>query len=67
LPPPRNTSGNPTLTSMGNTNLLAPQYQFLNDTKPLSDCQLAVRANASDGGNGGLGTNVVFVTHNSSV
>ena len=49
---------------MVNTNLFAPQYQFL---KPLSDYQLAVKANASDGGNGGLGTNVVFVTHNSGV
>jgi len=64
LPPPRNISGNPTLTSMVNTNLFAPQYQFL---KPLSDYQLAVKANASDGGNGGLGTNVVFVTHNSGM
>jgi hypothetical protein len=39
------------------------QFQFLDHAKPVSDYMLAKKANESDGGNGGLGTNVVFVTH----
>ena len=39
------------------------QIQCLKAASQASDFSLAVRANETNGGNGGLGTNVVFVTH----